>query len=529
MSIWRKEETFRILAVATMMACIASAVAEAVRRVATGFDPALLVGLAFLVCLEGIATDRLARQLPDASQRLRLRLVEWVVILLLLRLALPLAQGPAMLAASVARWIAVPQSLIDGGLLAGAILLFGVWILALKMSQALEALGPEADAPPPKDSAAYYAWLTRPRADTHGEGWAGLIQLFLTGGVVLLLGGALARVDVGAALSLRHPAIAGIVGNALLYFGLGFALLAQGNYAMLRANWERNTVGVSRRLAARWTALGAGFVLLMAFVALLLPVRPSLTLFGAVFDALAMALYYAASAVLTVFAAVAYLLGWLASLLGMESGGEDAPLSMRLTPPQAQPPRQPVAWWEAIQGLVLWAIILGVVTYALVRFVRERRGLLAQLSARGPLRWICGLLTSVWRWLSRSGGRMGAHLRSLISRPAKGAGVAPRRRRPLWPRPRGPREQVRLLYLVAVEQAARRGLTRAAQDTPYEYARRLEPYMSEAGDDLEVLTQAFVEARYSPREFSATEVGPLRAALRRLRHWLCRVGGRAGE
>ncbi len=526
MKVFRAQEAFRILVIAVMMACLASAATDAVSRLVSGFDPTPLVALAFLVCLEGIAGDRLARQLPEATARLRLRLAEWVVILLLLRLVLSLAQGFEAFALAITGWLARPQSLVDGGLLAAGLLLLVVWALGINMSRTLEALDPEADAPPPRDSAAYYAWLTRPRAAQRASGWQQLGGLFLGGGVLVLFFSGAARLDVQAVLSLRNPAIAGIVGNALLYFVLGFTLLAQGHYAMLRSRWERGEVEVARSLARRWIVLGLAFALGVAVAVLLLPTRPSLALFRAVFDAVWWALYYAMGFVLVGFALLGYLFSLLGRLLGSPGGqGSESP-SFTMPPPPPETPAQRVAWWEAIQGFVLWAIIVAVLVYALIRFVRERRGLWSELAGRGgPLGWLAGVIVALWRWLGRVGARVGASWRALASRPPAQGRTGEGGARLRWWRPRTLREQVRLFYLLGLQETGRAGWPRKAADTPYEYARRVQLNLDQGQQELGALTEAFVQARFGRREFGPAEVGPLRVALRRLRSICRRIAG----
>ena len=520
MKLFRGEEAFRVLVVALMMASLASAAGELARRLVGGFDPGLLVGLSFLVCLEGIATDRLARRLPEASARLRMHLVEWVVIILLLRLVLSLSAGLGALSADVERWLARPQSLVDGGLAMGGGLILVVWVLAVRMSRCLEALGPEADAPPPKDdSAAYYAWLTRPQAPQQSEGWASLVQLFLGGGVLVLVCSGLARLDVEAALSLRHPATAGIVGNALLYFGLGLILLGQGRYALLRGRWQRQQMPVDGALARRWAVMGVVFAAGVAVAVLLLPVRPSLALFSAAFDAMTVVIYGLMQVVMLLLGLLFYLLSLLTRLLGLgaAAGQESAP-PPRLPPPA--PPATPggVGWWQAIQGLLLWAALVAVLGYALARFIRERGELWRALVARGgPVGRLIGALAGLWRWLTQRGQAAQARLRALVRRRLPRAPGLSIGRRGRWLRPRSARERVWLLYLLSVRQAAEAGWPRHQADTPYEYAGRLNPRLPEGGDDLQALTQAFVEARYSPREVAPAALGPLGAAYRRLR------------
>ncbi len=519
MRLFRAGEAFRILIVAAMMASLASAVLELVARVNAGFDPAPLMVLVPLVCLEGIATDRLARQIPEGSLRLRLHLVEWVVILVLLRLALVLAQGFDALEAAAGRWVARPGSLFDGGLVGGAALLFIVWWLGIAMSRGLEALGPEAEAPPPKDSAAYYAWLTRPRAAQRAEAWENLVRLFLIGGMVVLVASGLSRLDVQAALSLRNPAIAGILGNVLAYFVLGFVLLAHGHYAALRQRWEREGVPVMAALSKRWAVLGVAFSAVVALLALLLPTRPSLRLFAAVYDLLWTVLYYVWVAVMVVLALIGYLLSLLARLIGagpVPSSGEG--VVVRFPPPEPQAPAQRLAWWEALQGVLLGALIVMAVGYALLRFVRERRDLWEELAGRrGPVAWLARLLRAVWRWLAGARAGIEVRWRRLVAR-APQTGATGRARRPRAGfRATTPRQKVRLLYLLGLEEMGQAGHPRGPSDTPYEYARRYAPELEEGGGELEQLTEAFVQARYSRREFTPGEVGPLRGALRRLR------------
>ena len=75
---------------------------------------------------------------------------------------------------------------------------------------------------------------------------------------------------------------------------------------------------------------------------------------------------------------------------------------------------------------------------------------------------------------------------------------------------------MRRLYLALVTRAAQAGHPRAAHQTPFEYAIRLEPYLAEEGDALKKLTDAFVEARYSRRAFESEEVNLLRRIWQRL-------------
>mgnify|MGYP005855068949 FL=1 len=522
MKLFGRQETFRILVVAAMMGALSAAAGGLANRLTPSFDPSLLVTVAFLVCLEGISTDRLARRLPEASALLRLHLVEWAVIVVLLRLVLSLSNGLETLAADLVRWLERPQSLVDGGLALAGALLFGVWMLGLQMSRSLETLDPDVEAPPPEDSAAYYAWLTRPQTDRPGEGWQRLVTLFLVGGGAVLIFSGLTYVDIQAALRLQHPATPGLVGNALLYFVLGFVLLAQAHYTMLRRRWDRRGVTVVQTLRRRWITWGLAFVASVAVASLLLPVRPSLALFVAAFAVLVKLFEVLTLLTIMLLSVLGYLFSWLGRLFGSPASGGPATEPLRPMLPPPAPEGQPVAWWVAIQGLVLWAVIVVALSYAVIRFVRDRRGLWQGWARHGLRGWILGLATSIWSWLTRASKQVSFRLRALVSRSGslleKGG-----RPRVAWPRARTARERVRLLYLLALRQAAEVGWARQRHETPYDYAALMGQRLDESAQVLRVLTEAFVQARYAPREFAASEVGPLRALYQRLRRKLRRL------
>jgi hypothetical protein len=78
------------------------------------------------------------------------------------------------------------------------------------------------------------------------------------------------------------------------------------------------------------------------------------------------------------------------------------------------------------------------------------------------------------------------------------------------------RERVRRLYLALLQRAAQVGHPRRPDQTPFEYATTLKPHVTGEENALDALTSAFVEARYSRREFRREEVSLLQRIWRRL-------------
>jgi hypothetical protein len=81
----------------------------------------------------------------------------------------------------------------------------------------------------------------------------------------------------------------------------------------------------------------------------------------------------------------------------------------------------------------------------------------------------------------------------------------------------GPRQQILYYYLSVVRRAGRQGVPRRASQTPREFAATLAPRLAEAKGDMETLTDAFVQARYSPRDVPPADVGHIRASWQRVR------------
>ena len=75
---------------------------------------------------------------------------------------------------------------------------------------------------------------------------------------------------------------------------------------------------------------------------------------------------------------------------------------------------------------------------------------------------------------------------------------------------------MRYLYLQALGRAAERGLARPPHRTPLEFARDLEAHLPDAGEDVQALTEAFVDARYTPRDIAPSEAQTAQTAWQRL-------------
>ena len=215
----------RSLIIAGMMACVIVSLVGLVQRIAPYWPGGYLAVLAFLVCLEGIASERLLKgRSLDSTSRLQLRAAEGVIIMIALRLVLSLLLGWDNLVRDAYRWLANPGAIFDLAYLITSVVLVAVWYTSVSLANDLLTLETcPADVPaPPITSDEYWLWITRPRdkPDTRAA-MRHLNSTFLGGGILLLLFAGLSRLDVELVTRLAHPSTPGIIINACRYWRPG--------------------------------------------------------------------------------------------------------------------------------------------------------------------------------------------------------------------------------------------------------------------------------------------------------------------
>ncbi|MFH1929324.1 MAG: DUF4129 domain-containing protein [Chloroflexota bacterium] len=522
--------TIRSLLIAGMMACVVVSLVGVVQRVAPYWPGQYLALLAFVVCLEGIATERLLKGYSLGSgTRLQVRVVEWVLILVVLRLVLSLLGGWASLAGDVSRWLADPGAIFDAAYLTTALILLIVWQTSISLANDLLLLETSAyvEPAPPTTSDRFWIWITRPkdRADTQAA-MRHLSSVFSGGGVLLLIFTGLAHLDLQLLVRLEHPSTSGIVLTALVYFILGLALLSQAQFSSLHYQWQFDGIEVSPRIAPRWAVLGIASVAAVALVALLLPTGYSVGLLQALYVALIGIFDVVVRFLMGILSAILLVLTYI---LQFFFGSDVAPQAPSIPSP---PPRLPepapttaegVAWLDLLRTAFFWVLLVWIVGYSFYQYFRQRSDLWSKLKGVGLLTWFVGL----WRAFFQGSRQVVAKAREGLRAAIKWIGprIAPSllRKRFLSLRSLTKRELVRYFYLSTVRRAGEVGWRRKLSQTPYEYQEALAEEAPASEVDVAVLTQAFVEARYDVREFSPEETHVVKQAWQRVRTLLRRA------
>jgi hypothetical protein len=518
----RIEGLLRSFLIAAMVTCLAAPLVVLLEAILPDWNGGYFLPFCFLASLEGILSERLLRrQRISGWAYLASRSAELLLLLLLLKLAGYLPFGLDQLWLDAEGWLANPDSIFTTVDLATMAIFVPLWLVSLEVAHVateIEGVDEVLEAPPDRNSIAYYEWLTQPSPVRHRQEHLDMLgQLFVWGGIALLVASAGIHAFVSSVQVLALP--------ILLYFALGITLLSQARYSVTVTGWRRQGIPVHSALGRRWLAWALLFLLGVSLVALLLPTRYFLGPLLALLSALSL-IYYVLLSLLTLL----YFLfvSLLARLFPQISAPEPSAGTLQPIPLPEAPPTSGggAPWLEVLASALFWATIVAILAYTVYRFARDRLDLL-ELGEGAELTWWGRLLTwlrALWRGWQGWGQGVARRLQvRRARRRARGGGLAVRLRG-FSLRGLSPRQMVRYFYLSAERRAADAGQPRRPGQTPYEYRQSLDERFPELEPDLEGLTDAFVAARYSARPVEkedAQKVKPLwqrvKVALRQRR------------
>ena len=503
--IFRPWQTYGLypLAVGLLTGIVVGALVGAVTLVVPWWNGAYLAPLCALAAAGACWSHALVqRTLLRVSGAPVLRAAECGILFLLVQIATNVGEGRANPLAGLPRF--------DAAALLPYALVIACWLQGGLIARDLDELGEL-----PRNEPAF-----QPPAER-------LAGRFFAGGAALLIAVGIALVHPAQLLDPSRLSVVGPLPGVLAYFLLGLLLLAQVQYALSTHRWRLQRLSVAEGLSGRWLRYGAAFFGLVVALAAILPTRYTVGLLDL------------ARAALSLVAIFLWFLSFLVSVPllllsrlfpGLGSTVPNLPAAPPLPPPP--PPEAAAAaggdWLGLVRSLIFWGLFLALAVYLLRQWLAQHPRLLGLLARLGPLR----LLRRLWAALRRRLAGYAETIREQLPRrsPGEGPTVAPSR----FPRfvrlgALSPREQVLYYYLSIVRRAGRQGMPRGEGQTPAEYGAALAPRLPEASAELEDLTEAFVEARYSPHEVAPPHAGRARASWQRVRAALQALKRRAAH
>jgi hypothetical protein len=496
------------LIVSGMLTCAAIGVVQLGLQLSPAWNAGYVPLLCFFVALESAYMTRYVHYSKLPVPWYVLRGIEAVVLFLLLRSLLGVLRGPQP------EEVVNPfYGYVDGELFALVVITALTWVGSWRFASDLvdlETLDPALDRE-----------VIQEMAEAQVEVRRELITFTLIVGVALTFLAGLLRLylrtnpqaDTGLLVGLWH---------IVIYFFLALVLFSRTRLNLLRSGWVWDRVPIRRGVGARWISYTLLLLTIAVIVAVVLPTRYSLGLLDT--------LGYIFELLVTVIQSILFvIIGLFYALLRLLIPDMQQPENPLVAPPRSPqlPPQVeggPPAISEFVQSLIFWGVFLIVAAYVATQYLRRHPEVVDWLKHLPGM----GLLVRAWRKLREWFGGLTQQfedLREARRRARRPAPVPSRQSAPRrWINPRrlSPRQQVRFYYLAMLRRGGERGHARQPTQTPYEYARTLESQIPEIDQDVDGLTEEFIEARYSPHDIPPEHVSLVRRYWERIKRALKR-------
>ncbi len=287
----------------------------------------------------------------------------------------------------------------------------------------------------------------------------------------------------------------------------------------MKARWYIESVPANPNVGTCWMLYAVILILSIALVVIFLPTSYSLGLLDILRYALQILLYIFTLLQLLLFTPLIALFSLIARLLGKtETPSAQAtmpPIVPTPSPSQVAPPNN---FLDLIKSLIFWGVFLFVVVYAFRHYVMNHRGL--ALGFQRVFGWIN--FSKAWNWIKRQFIFVNRQLatvvdnsinriRSLISQNSVSIDPIGRLSR-LLPA----RQRIMLIYVTMIRWNSHNGINRKDNQTPNEYARVLSFALPDNIPDIDGVTQAFIEARYTRHSISNQQANNVQEAVDRI-------------
>lgn len=497
-----------------------------------------LLPLLFLVALEATTTTQWLRH-PDRLKvdRTAYRAAELIFITLVTRIiSWLLFEGGIPNLAEIQTYLSQPASFfLEAHFILSIIFVLLVWRLTVSVSSLFSIVTlteyeihfytlPAAERKERQGD--------QPIQHHRGQAVAQFQQQWLWGGIFLVGIVALGSFDLGAFTAVASPFAISRLGippqmliSLLLYFGCGLWLLSQARLAVLNARWLQNGYQKNGNVDRVWHASSLILLLGIALVAAFIPIGSTVPI-ARLIGLLISGLIYVAQ---FIFFLGALLLTAVLSLFATRTTPTDpqpTPPPLPTLPPAAAPIETGAESLlpRLIFSSAFWAITIVITILGVLYFLRERDIRLTPENLRRYWRTFTAWAKQTWQAFWAKTEQLRTNLQSLRTNPHpdKDAKKRPPRWRFIRVNGLSPRDQIRYFYLSTVRRAGQRGIQRQQNVTPSEYVEELKQAWPDAEQEVDDLTEAFLQARYSPKPIEKEAINPVKKTWKQVKSALRR-------
>jgi hypothetical protein len=489
-------DIFSHIAVCVMMICLGVSFVQFIHALLSGWSVNYIPWLFGILSLESMHSYRATKKMPSISKEwLIYRGTELVVIFLVVRAIIYLAYDPAIFFKDISL---KPVDFLISFLNSQVVLIFLMTLFCWWMSGSFAGDLIELESDEINLTLTSMEGYSSNRAAVH----RGMVARVLTVGAIILVISGMTRIDLRG-LGIKLFPKMGVV-HVIVYFIFGLALLSQSHFASLRAIWGLEHIPITKDMSSRWITYSLIFLITVSVISLLLPTRYTIGLLPTINYLLDFIIAILMFLMALLVAPLIYLLSLLLRFIGFTQTINTAvvPQIPKLVPPS--PTGVATPWSEMLKSILFWAIFISIIGFALYQYVGQNQKLLKFLRRIPGWNW----LARAWHWMSERIRGLSPGIKSVLQnglrrlRLNRLASLNNERWRFLNLRKLSPRQRVLFFYLAFVRRGGEIGMTRQPTHTPYEYSKLLKSEITDVSSDVDTLTNAFVEARYSKHEIS---------------------------
>ncbi|MBE2222747.1 MAG: DUF4129 domain-containing protein [Anaerolineae bacterium] len=517
----------------TLIILMVTALMGAILAVAISVNPSHIWYLGFLICffviLESYFTTAwLEKPARRNLHHLNYRGAELLVLVVALRLLTWWIQGNWPESSAVLSYLKSPFTLFDDGYFWA---IFGLsliaWQRTIAITRSFSLMKPD------EAELAYYTLPrnerdanSQPLSDDRSHLQQGFVQQFLGGGLVVLICAGLASYNLSEFGNVETAFSSGLtrlglspsmLASLLLYFLCGFLLLSQSRLAILEMRWLAGDVKQRTPIGRHWHRRTLFVVLAIGLIAAFLPVGSTLP-----FVRILNLIIFGFITIITTLIYLASLLFYsILSLIFRRGTAVEEPPPPPPSPPSPPPQVAPlIETSETLQYIfssAFWAIVIVACIIAFAFFLRDRGIKLDNAFLQRT--WLT--LKLWWQQLRQGINEQMQDIQGGLQSLFTPKSTEETKKQPPWHFVRvnalSPREKVYYFYLSTVKRADQKGVSRQKSETPLEFADDLKATWPDAEKEIEELTGAFLQARYSPDSIEEEDVIPVKNQWKRLK------------
>ena len=309
--------------------------------------------------------------------------------------------------------------------------------------------------------------------------------------------------------------IFGVQVFVILYFIFAFLLVSQSNFYALSASWEYGHTVIQPKLISRWLIYSLVFLCFTSVFAVMLPTSYSLGVVGTL-NYLIEIVVIVVEFLIGVLVAPILLLLRLFSFLS-SGGNPTTPSSIENQPrlptetvvPSPSSQQLTIPFWDVMKSFIFWAVLLIIIGFVVYQYIHRNQAIRDYLKNIRLSHWA----NRVWRRLRAlvifskksvmAGIKIGIKKIGTLQHSPIVAAI------PRWhysnPSHLPPRQQVVFYYLTMLRRSFEAGYTRQPFQTPAVYGRILCDYLPGEKEGIMLITEAYIEARYSNHEVTSDQ------------------------